>query len=97
AVCMQELQRVGKDVTQEELDRARTVLKGRLFTTGDLPEGRAGSLLEDMFLDGHVRSVEQIAQGVDSVRLEQISAYLEAFPLEPYTLVTLGPRTLKEE
>ena len=38
-VCQSELVRLRRDVTAEELIRAKTVLKGRLFTIGDLPEG----------------------------------------------------------
>ena len=37
-VCLSELVRLGKDITAEELERAKTVLKGHLFTLGDLPE-----------------------------------------------------------
>ncbi len=95
AVCRREIERLAEDVTQDELDRAKTVLKGRLFTTGDLPDGRAGSLIEDLFLEGDARSVDDIAQGIDSVTLDQIPAYLKAFPPTPATLVTLGPRPLE--
>ncbi len=97
AVCRREIERLAEDVTQDELDRSKTVLKGRLFTTGDLPDGRAGSLIEDLFLEGRVRSVDDIARGIDSVTLDQIPAYLKAFPPAPATLVTLGPRALEPE
>ncbi len=93
-VCMREVRRIAEDLTQAELDRAKTVLKGQLFTTGDLPEGRVGSMMDGLFLDGHPRSIQQIARGIDSVKLGQVPAYLEAFPPSPATLVTLGPRAL---
>ena len=94
AVCRREVGRVAEDVTQAELDRAKTVLKGQLFTTGDLPEGRVGSMMDGLFLDGRPRSIQQIAAGIDDVTLDQVPAYLEAFPPSPATLVTLGPRAL---
>ena len=94
AVCLQEVDRLADDVSQEELDRAKTVIKGRLFTTGDLPEGRSGSLAEDLFLEGRPRLVDEIAEGVDSVTLEQIPAYLAAFPPKPATVAVLGPKPL---
>ena len=94
AVCRREIERLAEDVTPDELERAKTVLKGRLFTTGDLPDGRAGRLAEDLFLDGRPRSIADIARGVDSVALDEIPAYLKAFPPTPSTLVTLGPRPL---
>jgi predicted Zn-dependent peptidase len=96
-VCRREIERLAEDVTPEELERAKTVLKGRLFTTGDLADGRSGSLLEDLFLDGNTRSVGHIARGVDSVTLDQIPTYLEAFPATPTALATLGPRPLESE
>ncbi len=93
-VCRREVRRIAEDLTQDELDRAKTVLKGQLFTTGDLPEGRVGSMMDGLFLDGRPRSIRQIAGGIDSVKLEQVPACLEAFPPSPATLVTLGPRAL---
>lgn len=95
AVCQQEILRLARDAAQDELDRAKTVLKGRLFTTGDLPDGRAGGLIEDLFHQQPLRSIDDIARGIDGVTLDQIPAYLEAFPPEPRTLVTLGPRPLQ--
>lgn len=94
SVCRAELKRLAKDVTKEELERAKTILKGGLFTTGDLPENRATSIVDDVFLEGHARSLEKIAAGVDDVTLDQIPDYLEAFPTEPQTVVTLGPKPL---
>ena len=93
-VCCREIARLGGDVTQEELDRAKTLLKGHLYTTGDLPDGRSGSLIDDLHLQGTTRSLADIADGIERVELAQIPEYLEAFPPEPRTLVTLGPRPL---
>jgi len=95
AVCQQEILRLAQDATQEELGRAKTVLKGRLFTTGDLPDGRASGLIDDLFHRQPIRSIDDIARGIDGVTLAQIPVYLEAFPPEPRTLVTLGPRPLE--
>ncbi len=93
-VCQSELMRLCKDVTAEELARAKTVLKGRLFTLGDLPEGRAGRLIESLFLEGRVRTIDEIAARIDAVTLDQIPQYVETFPPTPSTLLVLGPRPL---
>ena len=93
-VCQHEITRLGQDITQEELTRAQTVLKGRLFTTGDLPEGRASSILEDLFLENRARSVDEIASAIDAVTIDQIKNYLQTFPPSPSTLVVLGPQAL---
>jgi len=95
-VCQNEITRLGEDITEEELTRAKTVLKGRLFTTGDLPEGRASGILEDLFLENRARSIDEIATSVDAVTIDQIKQYLEAFPPTPSTLVVLGPNALKK-
>lgn len=94
-VCRREIARLSQDVTAEELNRAKTVLKGRLFTTGDLPEGRAAGALEDLFLEGRARSIAEIAAGIDAVSLDHISACLDAFPPSPCTIAVLGPHPLK--
>jgi predicted Zn-dependent peptidase len=93
-VCQQEIARLAKDVSQEELTRAKTVTKGSLFTTGDLPEGRASGILEDLFLQNRARSIDEIATAVDAVTLDQIKQYLAAYPPAPSTLVVLGPKPL---
>jgi len=94
-VCLNEIRKLGDTLTQEELVRAKTIIKGRLFTIGDLPEGRASSLIDDLFLQGKARSISEIAEGVDAVTLEHVMTYLEAYPPTPLTLVTLGPKPLK--
>ncbi len=96
-VCQSELARLRRDVTAEELIRAKTVLKGRLFTIGDLPEGRAGGIIEDLFLEGRVRTIDEIAAGIDAVTLDQIPQYIETFPPRPGTLLVLGPRPLENK
>ena len=93
-VCLSELVRLGKDVTAEELERAKTVLKGHLFTLGDLPGGRAAGLVEGFFLEGRVRTIDEIAAHIDAVTLDQISQYTETFPPTPSTVLVLGPRPL---
>jgi len=94
-VCLNEIAQVGQTLTQEELDRAKTVIKGRLFTIGDLPEGRAGSLIEDLFLQGTARSIAEIGKGIDAVTMDDVKACVDAFPPHPLTLVTLGPKPLE--
>lgn len=95
-VCQSEITRLARDVTQEELTRAKTVIKGRLFTTGDLPEGRAGGIIEDLFLQGRVRTIDEIAASIDSVTLDQIPQYFATFPTSPNTLLVLGPQPLNK-
>ena len=58
-------------------------------------EGGVGGLIADTFLEGQARSIDDIATGIDSVTPDQISAYLDAFPPTPSTIVTLGPRPLE--
>ena len=93
-VCQSELVRIGKDVTADELARAKTVLKGHLFTLGDLPEGRAAGLIEGFFLEGRVRTIDESAACLDAVALDQIPQYIETFPPTPGTVLALGPRPL---
>ena len=93
-VCRSEITRLAQDMSEEELTRAKTVLKGRLFTTGDLPEGRASALLEDLFLEGRSRTLDEIAENIDAVTCDQIAQYLQAFPPTPCTLFVLGPKPL---
>jgi hypothetical protein len=44
-----------------------------------------------------VRTIDEIAAGIDAVTLGQIPQYIETFPPTPGTLLVLGPRPLENK
>ena len=94
-VCLDELGRLGATVTQDEVERARRVLKGRLLTTAELSGARVRAIADEFFLTGKVTPVAEIIAGLEAVDADGVRDYLAEFPPEPLTAIALGPRPLK--
>jgi len=90
-VCKEELHRL-HTISKAELNRARTAVRGRLLTAGELPENRAAALSGQMLLTGQPRSLAEVIQAVDSVKLDEVREFLKMFPPSPITIVTLGEK-----
>lgn len=90
-----ELRRLNSgDVTQEEIDRAKTGLKSRLVFAGESTKARAGALAADYFNLGRVRSLEEIVAQLDAISLDELNQYLTRRDLGTLTIQTLGPSAL---
>lgn len=94
-VMLQELAGVRGTVSNEELARAKANLKASLVLGQESSGARASSNAYDYWLDRRVRSIEEIVSKVDAVRSSEIDQVVERFPSSPFTLVTLGARTLE--
>jgi predicted Zn-dependent peptidase len=88
-VCKGELARL-TTITEPELERAKSIVKGYLLTSGELVESRAFSLAVDLFLTGRPRRLSEIVDAIDSVTLDETRELVRAFPPSPLTVVTLG-------
>lgn len=93
-VLLAELKRVGEDVTQEEVSRARVGLLSALVMQGEASWSRAHTLARDTYLLGRVRSLEEIRAAFEQVTPASIMAHLRERPAGNFTVVTLGPRPL---
>ena len=94
-VCLDEIRRLAQTITEEELERGKNILLGRLLTTGELAEHRVGSIAEDLYLRGRVRPVDEVAGAIRAVTLDEVRAHLAAYPPEPLTTLVLGPSPLE--
>jgi predicted Zn-dependent peptidase len=81
-------------ISDIEIKRAKANLKSSLVMGQEGTGSRASSNAHDYWLDGRVRTLDEIVQGIDAVDEKALGAYLESFPVEPFTLVTLGARKL---
>lgn len=88
-----ELDRVGDDLTEPELERAITGLVASTQTHGDVTHAKAGSLANDLFYHGRpIRLADKIAE-IQAVRVADIRTYLDKHPRDAVGMVTLGPVT----
>ncbi len=94
-VMLGELSRVGQNISDEELGRAKADLKSRLIMQSELTSVRAPTLVNDWWNLGALRSLEEIKAGIEAVSIADIAAYAENWPVAPITLATLGPKKLE--
>ena len=92
---MSEINRIGEgNVTQEELDRAKTGFKSKLIFSGESTGARASAIAADMLNLGRARTLDEILNKVQSVSLDELNAYLTRRNIGKVTIQTLGPSAL---
>ncbi len=96
-VLLGELSRLKGTVTEGELVRAKVNLKSSLVLGQEGPGSRAGSNGHEYWLDGRVRSLEEIIGAIEGVDIAAVDACLEAYPPKEFSMVTLGARDLSTE
>jgi predicted Zn-dependent peptidase len=89
-----ELARIKQGVTQDELDRSIIGMKARIIMQGESSGARAATLAYDFVHRGRTRTLEEIRSTIESVRLENLNAWLAANPPGKTTVVTIGPSEL---
>lgn len=93
-VTVAELRRLRAGVSDDEIERVKVGLKSALIMNQESTAARASSIASDWFYLGRVRSFDEISAAIHRLSPRMIQDYLERFPVEPMTLVTLGPEPL---
>ncbi len=91
---LSEVDRLGDDLEQDELDRAITGIVANQETRGDATRSRCSELANDLFFFGKPIPVEEKLAKVSAVTIDRIKAYLVDHPRNRLSVVTLGPRPL---
>ncbi len=89
-----ELRRVGTDLTEAEVVRARDGLIAQIETEDDLTRARAGCISDDLFHFGEPRGRGPTLQALRRVTLSAVSEYARRLPLDQLCIATLGPREI---
>ncbi|MBB6098749.1 putative Zn-dependent peptidase [Deinobacterium chartae] len=95
-VLIQEIARLRQGVGADELERAKAGLLSSLVMSGESSRSRAAALTRDFALLGRVRSLEEVEQAIRRVSVNELNAYLEAYPLDRPAVLSLGPEALPE-
>ncbi|TVQ33473.1 MAG: insulinase family protein [Phycisphaeraceae bacterium] len=99
-VLMQELSRIngavatGGGVSEGEFQRAVVGMKSRVVMSAESTSGRAAALADDWHKLGRARSLDEIAEQIDAVTLDQVNARLADRDLGRMTAATIGPAPL---
>ncbi len=97
-VLLAELERIntpGGAITSDEFERAIVGMKSRLVFSGESTSARSAALASDQHRLGRARTLDELAQQVDRITLDQVNAYLRRRSLGALTIQTLGPTPLK--
>lgn len=91
---LREVERVGEDLQQAELDRAITGIIASQETRGDATRARCSELANDLFFFRRWMPLEEKIARVRAVTIERIHRFLQDHPRDRLSVVTLGPRPL---
>jgi predicted Zn-dependent peptidase len=93
-LLFQELRKLPKGVTEEEVQRVRVGLKTSLIMQQESTSARAGSLASDWYYLGRVRSFDEIQAAIEQLSPASITEHLQRHPPADFSVVTLGPKPL---
>ena len=94
-VTLEQFQNLAKGITQQELDIAKTGIKSSLIMSNESSLARASALTNDYHLLGELRTLEQIKQSIENVKISSVVEFLEANPLKDFTVFSIGPSEIK--
>lgn len=91
---LREVDRLGEDLEDTELQRAITGIVGKMETRGDITRARCSALADDLFHYGEVIPLEEKIAKIRAVGVADVKGYLEHFPRDRLSVFTLGPVNL---
>ena len=96
-VIIRELQRLSDGITDEELARAKTQIRSTLIMQGESTSARASALGADWVHLKRLRGLDEISNAINAVTEKDVMEYLEKFPADNFTILTIGPDGLKSK
>jgi predicted Zn-dependent peptidase len=95
ATLLREIDRVGEDLTEDEVQRAIVGIVARTQTRGDITRSKASELSDDLFYRGRPIPTEEKLDKIRAVTVDDIRRYLDEHPRDRLSVVTLGPREME--
>ena len=89
---LREINRLSQDLTEDEVDLARSRLIARDTALADQTRSRRQLLAFDLFHYGHPVPIEERLAKIKSVTVDDLLRYLEAHPRDRLSILTLGPK-----
>ncbi len=95
-MLLQEVNRLADDVTESEVQRAISGMLAAAQTHGDTTRAKAARIVNDLFYLGRPIPLEEKLARITAVRTDDVRGYLRRHPREQLSIVTVGPRSLKD-
>ena len=90
-IALGELRKIGDDLKDEEVERAKNKLAGSSVLHGESPMGRMRAVGGAWVYNGEYRSMQQDLDALLAVTPDDVRALVDRFGFDPMTVVTLGP------
>jgi predicted Zn-dependent peptidase len=91
-VALGELEKVKKDISEDEIERARNKIASSLVLQGEVPLGRMRTIAQQWVYNKEYRSLEQDMDTLMKINAESLRKLMSEFPFDPMSIVTLGPK-----
>jgi len=89
-----EFNKLGDGISDEEIDRAKVGLKSALILQSESSSSRAGGIGADHYILGRVRSLDEIKNKIEATSVDSVLGFLRSNKFKDFTVVTIGPRKL---
>jgi predicted Zn-dependent peptidase len=90
-IALKELQRVKKDLSSEEVERAKNKIASGLVLSGESPIGRMRGIGGQWIYNREYRSLEKDMATLMAVTPDSLKQLMTEYPFDPMTIVSLGP------
>jgi len=90
-IALAELEKAKKDISDDEVERAKNKIASGLVLQGEVPLGRMRSVGGQWIYNREYRSLEQDMTTLNAVTTASLKQLMNDFPFDPMTVVSLGP------
>ncbi len=91
-IARRELQRIKSDLSDIEVDRAKTKIATGIVLGGESPMARLGALGGEWLYNGTYRSIEDDLKTLEQITPASLIDLMIEFPFSPMSVCTLGPK-----
>jgi predicted Zn-dependent peptidase len=90
-IALAELQRVKRDLSADEVERAKNKIASSLVLSGEVPLGRMRAIGGQWIYNKEYRSLEKDMATLMSVTPQSLQQLMDDYSFDPMTIVSLGP------
>jgi predicted Zn-dependent peptidase len=90
-IALAELEKAKKDISDDEVERAKNKIASGLVLQGEVPLGRMRSIGGQWIYNREYRSLEQDMATLNAVNTGSLKQLMVDYPFDPMTVVSLGP------
>jgi len=94
-VTLQELQKLGDGIEENELSRCQARAKSSLIMQQESTLARASSVARDWYHLGRVMTLAEVREKIDGLTIDTVLEYVAAKPAQDFVILTIGPEPLE--